>query len=105
MAFARLGNRHDSWVAFCKQYRELLAGTGLPEAVIQSEHLFRDLLRVGSAVSRRIVIALTDLSDEQWAGLERFVAVFFRECESFAPLELFPAFRQEAERRGSNFRA
>jgi hypothetical protein len=37
-------------------------------------------------------------------ALERFAAVFFHELESYAPLELFPAFRREVERRDTGFR-
>ena len=105
MAFGRIGNRHDSWLRFCGLYRDLLADTGLPEAITHSEDRFRDLLRDGSAAGRGVAVALGDLSGEQWAGLEQFAAVFFRECESYAPLELFPAFRREVERRGTGFRA
>lgn len=99
MAFGRLGNRHDTWLAFCTRYGPLLADAGLPEAIVLREERFRDLLRDGSASGRGVAVSLAELPAERWAGLARFVAVFFRECESFAPLDLFPAYRHEAERR------
>src|SRR5262245_15970896 len=99
MAFGRIANRHDLWAAFCHQYRESLAAAGLPEVIARSEPLFRDLLRDGSASGRGAWAALAEVSPQQWAGLAEFVAVFFREFESFAPLDLFPAYRREAERR------
>jgi hypothetical protein len=99
MAFRPGSNRHDSWLRFCGLHRELLAGTGLPEAITQSEDRFRDLLRSGSAAGRGIALTLAGLSAEQWTSLDRFAAEFFRECESYAPLELFPAFGRETERR------
>ena len=99
MAFGRLGNRHDTWLAFCTQYRPLLAEAGLPDANALREERFRDLLRNGSASGRGVTVTLAELPAERWAGLARFVAVFFRECESFAPLDLFPAYRREVERR------
>ena len=105
MGFLRGGNRHDSWLRFCGLHRDLLAGTGLPEAITHSEDRFRELLRDGSASGRGVVAELAALNADQWAALERFAAVFFRECESYAPLDLFPAFRREAERRGTGFRA
>jgi hypothetical protein len=104
MAFLRGGNRHDSWLQFCDMHHPLLAGIGLPDAIIKGEDLFRDLLRDGASAGRGVSASLADLSPEQWAALERFAAVFFRECESYAPLDLFPAFRREAERRGTGFR-
>jgi len=99
MTFLRGGNRHDSWLRFCGLYRELVADTGLPQTVILSEDRFRNLLRDGSAAGRGVAFELAGLNAERWAALERFAAVFFRECESYAPLDLFPAFRREAERR------
>jgi hypothetical protein len=104
MAFPRAGNRHDSWLRFCGLHPQLLADTGLPEAITHGEDRFRDLLRDGAASGRGVGASLGDLSTEQWAALERFAAVFFHECESYAPLELFPAFRREIERRGTGFR-
>jgi hypothetical protein len=86
MAFGRLGNRHDSWLRFCSLYLDLLASTGLPEAITHSEDRFRDLLRDGLAAGRGVAVSLAQLPAEQWAGLEQFATVFFRECESYAPL-------------------
>jgi hypothetical protein len=72
MVFLRGGNRHDSWRRFCGLHRDLLAGTGLPEAITHSEDRFRDLLQDGSATRRGVAVALADLPTEQWAALERF---------------------------------
>ena len=94
-------NRHDLWLRFCTIYQEVLVTTGLPHAITHGEHRFRDFLRDGSAAGCGVAASLTDLSASQWEPFERFVAVFFNEFESYAPLELFPAFRREAERRGS----
>ncbi len=105
MAFLRGSNRHDSWLQFCRLEQESLAGTGIPVGIYHSEDRFRDLLRDGAAAGQGAAVALVDLSVEHWAALERFVAVFFREYESYAPLDLFPAFRQEVERRQTDFRA
>jgi hypothetical protein len=99
MAFGRLANRHDLWLAFCDHNRALLAEVGLPEAIARSESLFRDLLRGGAATGRGARAALRELSPVQWAALARFATVFFREFESYAPLDLVPAYRLEAERR------
>jgi len=76
-----------------------LAETGLPAKVIHSEQRFRDLLREGRASSHDIEVALTDLSAVQWTALSRFADEFFHEFESYAPLDRFPAFRRERERR------
>jgi hypothetical protein len=61
-------------------------------------------LRDGSADARGASAALADLSAEQWVGLEQLVAAFFRECQSYAPPKLFPAFWREVEQRGRGFR-
>ncbi len=100
MGFGRLGNRYDSWLRFYGLHRGVLAGAKLPDTVISSEERFRDLLRDGAASGGGFEVSLAELSAEQWVALTQFVAVFFQECESFAPLDLFPAFRRETERRG-----
>src|SRR4051812_24921293 len=99
MAFGRLGNRHDTWLAFCAQYQTQLAEVGLSVVFVKNEERFRDILREGSASALGVTLALAELSAEQWDGLARFATAFFREFESFMPLDLFPAFRQEVERR------
>jgi hypothetical protein len=93
-------NRHDGWLRFCGLYAEPLTAAGLPKAIAYNEHRFRDLLREGTAAGRGVAASLSGLSNAQWSALEPFVAVFFSEFESYAPLDLFPAFRREAERRG-----
>src|SRR5438445_5246613 len=105
MAFLRHSNRHDSGLRVCDLHRLLLTATGLPESIALREHRFRDLLRDGAAAAGRMEVTLAALAADQWAALERFAAVFFRECESCAPLELFPAFRREAEHRSGGIRA
>jgi hypothetical protein len=94
-------NRHDGWLRFCSVHEELLTATGLPNTITHGEHRFRDLLRDGTASGCGVSASLADLSDPQWYALEQFVEVFFHEFQSYAPLELFPAFRREAERRGA----
>jgi hypothetical protein len=94
-----LRNRHDTWQQFCADHRDSLAETGLPAKVIHSEQRIRDLLRAGRASSQDVEVALTDLSAAQWAALSRFVDEFFRQFESYDPLNRFPAFRRERERR------
>jgi hypothetical protein len=76
MTFLQGGNQHDKWLRFCDMHRQILAGTGLPEAIIQGEGRFRDLLRDGAAAGRGVEVSLTDLSPEQWVALEQFAAVF-----------------------------
>jgi hypothetical protein len=92
-------NRHDDWLEFCRLHQGLIAEISLPQAIVYGEDRFRDLLRDGSAAGCGVKAVLSELSDSQWAALERFALVFFHECESCAPLDLFPAFRREAERR------
>ena len=99
MAFGWQGNRHDSWLRFCDRHRECLVGAGLPDWLARSEERFRDLLRDGSASDRHSTVSLAELTADCWPSFAGFVSVFFRECESFAPLDLFPAYRREAERR------
>lgn len=94
-------NRHDGWLRFCDMHEQSLAATGIPAAIFHGEHRFRDLIRDGSASGCGAAASLADLSEQQWSALETFVEVFFTEFESYAPLELFPAFRREAERRGA----
>jgi hypothetical protein len=96
-------NRHDIWCAFCETYKEALTRTGLPVSITHSEQRFRDLMEAGEAVVKEARISLGDLAPPQWAALYQFAAVFFREFESFAPEDLFPAFRREAEQRGDKF--
>jgi hypothetical protein len=98
-----LRNRHDTWKLFCETHRELLAWTGLPTSVTHSEHRFRDLLEAGHAAVSEGRISLGDLTATGWAALYQFVAVFFREFESYAPADLFLAFRNEVQQRGDNF--
>ncbi len=96
-------NRHDIWSVFCETYNEVPALTGLPVTVTHSEQRFRDLMEAGEVVVKEARISLGDLTPPQWAALYQFAAVFFREFESFAPENLFPAFRREAEQRGDKF--
>jgi hypothetical protein len=96
-------NRHDTWQLFCQGRREILAQTGLPTGVTHSEQRFRDLLEAGQAVGSEARVSLADLTPPQWVALYRFVAMFFREFESYAPEDLFPAFRREVQRRGDQF--
>ena len=96
-------NRHDTWKLFCEMHRELLAGTGLPTTVTHSEHRLRELLEVGQVVVSQARLSLEELTPNGWLALYQFAVVFFREFESYAPEDLFPAFRCEAERRGDKF--
>jgi hypothetical protein len=105
MAFRGRENKHDIWLRFCNKHQEWLAAFGLPQAITLGEDRFRDLLRDGCAKGAGAEASLSHLSTDQWQALERFAAVFFHEFESYAPLDLFPAFRQEASRRGTGFRA
>lgn len=98
-----LRNRYDTWKRFCEIQREILAQTGLPNAVIHSEQRFRDLIEAGRVVVKEARISLGDLTPPQWAALYQFAEVFFQEFESYAPEDLFPAFRREAEKRGDKF--
>ena len=90
-------NKHDSWLRFCDIYREVVASCGLPRGVVQSEWRFRQFLHEGETGDS----TMGALSVEQWSGLVEFAVVFFRECESCLPLEMFAAFRKELERRSS----
>jgi hypothetical protein len=96
-------NRHDVWNAFCEMHLELLARTGLPTSVTHSGQRFRDLLTEGQAVVSEARISLGGLAPPEWSALYQFAAVFFREFESFAPEDRFPAFRHEAQQRGDKF--
>jgi hypothetical protein len=96
VGFSRKGNRHDVWDRFCEAFGAPLAESGMPVAVTRSEDRFRDLLAEGVAGE----VSLAGLTDEQWHKLCDFVAVYFRECQSWGPLDLFPAMRRELERRG-----
>jgi ankyrin repeat protein len=87
------------WLRFCHFHCDLLAETGLPQAIVEGEDRFRDLLCNGSAVCRGVSSSLTELSGDQWAALVQFAAIFFHECEAYATLDRFPAFRREYERR------
>src|SRR5690242_1713674 len=94
-----LKNKHDSWIRFCQQHGQLLYASGVPAEIHQSEQLFRELLYSGSSKTRQAAASLQSLSVDQWSNFEGFVAVFFREFESYEPLALFPAFRLEIQRR------
>jgi hypothetical protein len=98
-------NRHDTWQRFCTRHAAWLADTGIPESVTRNEHRFRDLLCEGTTSRGDVTVLLTALSDVQWSALEGFATVFFREFESYAPLDLFLAFRREIERRRTEFSA
>lgn len=97
------GNRHDIWQAFCETHRELITRTGFPAAVARTGQRFRDLLSEGQTVAPEGGVSLAALTPPQWSALYQFAAVFFREFESFAPADRFPAFRDEAQRRGDTF--
>jgi hypothetical protein len=103
MTFLQGGNQHDKWLRFCDMHRQMLAGTGLPEAIIQGEGRFRDLLRDGVAAGRGVEVSLTDLSPEQLAGARTVCSSVFPRVGIVRPL--FPAFRREAERRDTRFSA
>ncbi len=96
-------NRHDTWKLFCEMHRDLLTRTGLPPYVTHSEPRFRDLLEAGYVVVSKGQVSLGDLAPGNWAAVYEFAAVFFREFESYAPDDLFPAFRGEVMRRGETF--
>lgn len=98
-----LRNRHDTWKLFCEMQRKALGQTGLPTRLIHSEQRFRDLLATGEATLSEARISLGELTQPQWAALYQFAAVYFREFESYAPEDLFPAFRRETEQRGDKF--
>ena len=98
-----LRNRHDTWKLFCEMQREILRRTGLPTSLTHSVQRFRDLLEMGEVAVSEARISLADLTPPQWAALYQFAAVFFRVFESFAPEDLFPAFRRETELRGDKF--
>jgi hypothetical protein len=96
-------NRHDTWLRFCEVCRDWLTETGLPQQVTHSEQRFRDLLEAGRVVVSGAEFSLGALTPDGWAAFYQFTAVFFREFESYAPEDLFPAFRNEAEQRGDKF--
>jgi hypothetical protein len=102
MVFLRSQSQHDSWQHFCGLHEETLAKCGLPTAIIRAEHQLRDLLREGSVQAAKVQVSLSSISETEWIALEKFAAVFFNECESYAPKERFPAFFKEAERRKAN---
>jgi hypothetical protein len=78
-----------------------LAEAQLPSAITNSEPRFRELLELGTCrIGEKTNIALQHLAEAQWSALEKFATAFFNEFESYAPLELFPAFRNEVQRRG-----
>jgi hypothetical protein len=94
-------NRHDTWERFCEKYKDSIEKTGLPTEIVRAEHRFRDLLRDGIVEIRGHNTSLDTLDANQWLSLQEFAGVFFHEFESYAPLDEFPAFRKEAERRRS----
>jgi hypothetical protein len=96
-------NRHHTWKLFCETHRELLARTGLTSSIVHSEHRFRELLDAGYVVVSKGQASLSDLAPGEWTAVYEFAAVFFREFESYAPEDLFPAFRDEVMRRGDSF--
>jgi hypothetical protein len=96
-------NRHDTWKQFCEHHQGLLAGTGLPASVTHSEQRFRELLEAGQVVASQARHSLAELTPAGWTALCQFAAGFFREFESYAPDDRFPALRGEAERRGDKF--
>ena len=96
-------NRHDTWQRFTETYQELLVETGLPKTIVRSEQRFRELLATGQVTHSQSRVSLAELMPTEWSALYSFVAVFFREFESFAPEDLFPVFRDEAQRRGDRF--
>ena len=104
MVFHPSGNRHDSWATFCSRHQQTLEQTGLASAVTRNEDRFRDLLRFGETTSSSGTISLDALLADQWMALEQFAGLFFDACESWAPLDLFPGFRRERERRASQQR-
>lgn len=99
MAFGRSGNRHDVWLRFCDRHRAVLGAAGLPDAVVRGEDRFRELLRDGSTSVAGLSASLVGLTPVQWSALVRFTEIFFPEFASYAPMDLFPAFRRELERR------
>jgi hypothetical protein len=105
MGFRRGNSQQKTWLRFCGKHAQLLAETGLPPALAHSVHHFRNLLHDGQVEVNEVNISLANLSDEQWYALEKFATVFFDAYESYAPLDIFLAFRQEVQRRGSKFLA
>ena len=73
---------------------------------LHSEDRLRGLLGEGSVSTEGMQRASLDhLDNQQWAALEEFCRAFFREFESYDPLEQFLPFKHEMWRRGSGFRA
>lgn len=96
-------NRHDTWERFSEKHQDMLARTGLPTTVTRSEQRFRELIEVGRVVVSEAAISLRELTATEWSALFQFTAVFFQEFESYAPEDLFPAFRREIQLRGEEF--
>jgi len=96
-------NRHDTWLNFCEKYSVLLTETGLSRTVTHSEYRFRELLETARVEVSCSQDSLAAINQSEWTALYKFVAVFFREFESFVPEDLFPAFRDEVQRRGNRF--
>jgi hypothetical protein len=99
MAFGRIRNRHDTWQSFCEKHRETLESTGLPKSVTHNEQRFRMLIEEGEVLSQGVRYALRDVGNDQWTKLAQFAERFLDVFESYAPLECFPAFREERRRR------
>jgi hypothetical protein len=71
--------------------------------VTHSEQRFRELLEKGRIAVSGVRYSLEELTKTEWAALYKFAASFFREFESFAPEDLFPAFREVVERKEEKF--
>jgi hypothetical protein len=96
----------DDWAAFLAGHDSLVSATGLPSAALRSEDRFGRLLGEGSvSTAGTREASLGGLDARQWAALEGFCRAFFREFESYGPLEQFLAFKHELRRHGGGFRA
>jgi hypothetical protein len=105
MGFRKKHNASDRWIAFLQEHADMLVQTGLPPMALRSLGGFRNLFRDGIIRFGDNETRLENLSQTQWICLESFAKVYFDEFDSFVPLDLYPAFREELNKRGSKFRA
>jgi hypothetical protein len=96
---------HDQWIRFRDQHSVDLSETKLSPIAFRSETRFRNLLDEGLVTSAAGETAeLQNMGVAAWAALERFALYYFREFESYEPLEQFRELKNEVARRGTGFR-
>jgi hypothetical protein len=86
MSFRRVQNAKDKWAGYCHKQRALVEATGLPGELFRKDDLLQKFLRVGVFQTAAKKYSLSELPDEAFVALERFIEPVFDFQHSYPAL-------------------